>query len=60
MKVITQIEEHYYRCDECNKRILDETQVVTLEFYRISADGLGSNKRTRHFCQYCAKRKGML
>lgn len=60
MKVITQVEEHYYRCDECHKRILDENQVVTLEFHKLSANGFISNKRTRHFCQNCAKRKGML
>ena len=60
MKVITQVEKHYYRCDECDKRILDENQVVTLEFHKLSANGFNSNKRTRHFCKNCAKRKGML
>lgn len=60
MRIVTQVEEYYYRCDECNKRILEEKQVVTLEYYKISGNGFNSNRRTKHFCKNCAKRKGML
>lgn len=60
MKITTQVEEYHYICDCCDKRVINEKSVATVTYMVRGGDGYSMNKRTRHFCYDCAKKKGIL
>ena len=63
MKVITQLEEYHYKCDECKRKILKDVdeQLMGTVTYGVWSNGTDRiYKRTKHYCVSCLKRKGIV
>lgn len=63
MKIITQVEEFHYQCDECKRNILqdiDERLMGTVTYGVWSSNNERVYKRTKHFCNSCLRKKGLM